>query len=274
MKNIFLITLIMGALGLAGISGCTPADIQALQGTLQNIDSVSGNITVKLKDGTTQSFNLTDVKVETIRQALGNASLEIGDHVTVKAHKTGKVEGLEVERAEIGGVIKSLGTGDVTITTKKQGDITLGIKPDTTIRIGEKGSANFSALKVGQRIEVKYDVNSKMAIRINVNAEESQGEISGRITAVDSVNLTVTVNSTKGVVVLKVTPNTTIKIEDKGTATLADLKTGQKIEAKYEAATLIATRLSVEDTHAEQEKHSQNETARDGQGKETKERER
>ncbi len=79
--KLFLTGILVTVMALV-VAGCTPAELEALRGTLHNIDSISGNITVKLKDGTAQSFNLTDVKVATIAQALGKASLEIGDQIT------------------------------------------------------------------------------------------------------------------------------------------------------------------------------------------------
>ncbi len=241
---------ILAAVMAVAAAGCTPAEIRALQGTLQNIDSISGNVTVKLKDGTTQSFNLTDVKVDTVRQALGKASLEIGDEIVVKARRDGKVQGIETERAEVGGVIKSLGTSNLTITTKKQGDITLIVTPNTTIR--DRGAANFSALQVGQRVEVKYEVSTMTALRINVNNEDATGEAEGVIQAIDTGNKTITITTNKsGNITLTVTANTSIRVEEKGTATFADLKVGQRIEAKYDVATMTAIKLKVEDEEEE-----------------------
>ncbi len=247
-----------GKLFMAGIlvtvmllvmAGCTPAELQTLRGTLQNIDSVSGNITVKLKDGTTQSFNLTDVKLATISQALGKANLEIGDQVVVKARKGGEVEEVETDNAEIGGVIVSLGTGNgtnnITITTQKQGNITLTVTPNTTIR--NRGAANYSSLQVGQRVEVKYDVITKTALRINVNNEDATGEAAGIIQAVDNTTKTITIATNKsGNITVTVTANTSIRVEDKGTTTFADLKVGQRVEVRYDVATKTAIKLTVE----------------------------
>jgi hypothetical protein len=169
-----LLAAILAVVMLVGVAGCTPGEIQALQGTVQNVDSVSGNVTVKLKDGSTKTFNFTDVKVETIHQALGSASLEIGDQVTVKAHKNGNVEELDAQNAEVNGVIKSLGTDNVTITTEKKGDITLQVTSETRIKINDKGTDSFSDLKLGQKVEAKYDVTSKKALRINVNIHKNE----------------------------------------------------------------------------------------------------
>jgi len=170
----FLLAAVLAVVMLVGVAGCTPAEVQALQGTVQNVDSVSGNVTVTLKDGSTQTFNFADVTVDTIRQALGGAGIQIGDNVTIKAHKNGDSEELDAQNAEANGVIKSLGADNVTITTKKHGDITLQVTSETRIRINTKGTDTFSDLKVGQQVEAKYDVASQKALRINVNIHKNE----------------------------------------------------------------------------------------------------
>ena len=167
----FLLAAILAVVMQVGVIGCTPAEVQALKGTVQNIDSVSGNVTVTLKDGSTQTFNFADVTVDAIRQALGSAGIQIGDNVTIKAHKSGDAD---IQNAEANGVIKSLGADNVTITTKKHGDITLQVTSETIIRINEKGTDTFSDLKVGQQVEAKYDVTSQKALRINVNIHKNE----------------------------------------------------------------------------------------------------
>jgi Cu/Ag efflux protein CusF len=264
-RKLFWLPAILAIVMMVGVVGCTPAELQALQGTLQNVDSVSGNVTVKMKDGTTQTFNFTDVKLETIRQTLGNATLEIGDQVTVRAHRNGKVEQVDVENAEVHGIIKELvagtgtGTGTMTITTIKKGDITLNITPDTKIRIEDKGTAAFADLKAGQEVEAKYEVSSMNTLRINVEINDEEGEIEGTIKSIDTTANTVTITTQKkGDIVLKVTPKTIIRIEDKGTAALSELKAGQKIEAKYDVSTMEALKLNVENGDDEQDGENNN----------------
>ena len=151
---------------LVAVAGCTPAEVLALQGTLKNVDSVSGNVTVTLKDGTTRTFNFNNVKIDTIKQALGNATLEVGDNVTVKIRNR-HVEEVHADYAEVSGVVKTVGADNVTITTKKQGDITLRVTANTTIR-KEGQTLKLSDLKAGQQVEAKYEVTTKNALRINI----------------------------------------------------------------------------------------------------------
>ncbi len=161
---------ILAAVMIVGFTSCSPGDLKAFKSVLQKVDGLSGNVTVTLKDGTTATFNLKDISVETIRKALGDASLEPGDNVTFEKGRHGEVKELKVRYAETQGIVKSLGTDNITITTKK-GDITFKVTPETQIKGGGKEKPVFSDLKVGQRIEVKYDVSSLKALKIVINAD-------------------------------------------------------------------------------------------------------
>jgi hypothetical protein len=162
LKWFLTVALAAGALLLIG-TACTPSDLQALEGTLQNIDTVSGNVTVKLKDGSIQTYNFNDVSVSTIRQALGKASIEIGDSVTIRRDRDGKVRKV---------VITRLGTANVTITDDHKKDITLEVADNTSIRLDGDAKGTFADLKVGQNVEAKYDVASGNAIRVSLETED------------------------------------------------------------------------------------------------------
>ena len=175
--------------------------------------------------------------------------------MTVKAHKNGKIEEVEVENAEVHGAIKAIGADNVTITTLKQGDITLKVNADTKIRVPGKGTTAFSDLKIGQSVETKYAVTTLTALRINVGgAEVNHGQVQGVVKAVDTTNKTVTITTkTNAEVTLKITANTAIRIEDQRTAALTDIKVGDKIEAAYEKGSLNALKIAVQDRDDEDE---------------------
>lgn len=247
-RKFFLVGILLVAMLVTiGVTGCTADQLTALEGVIQNIDTVSGNVTVKLKDGSTLTFNFTDVKAETIKQALGSLSIEPGDKVTIKEDKNGKVKEIEGNNVEVDGVIKSLGTDNVTIAMKK-GEVTLQVTSDTKIRIEDKGIASFSHLKVGQKVEAKYDVASLEALKIKVDDDEEEGEVEGIITAIDTDSQTVTVTTEEeGDVVLWVTSDTRIRIEDKGTATFANLTVGSQVETEYDESSMDALKIKVDD---------------------------
>jgi cold shock CspA family protein len=243
-----LLGVMLLAAMLLGTSACTAAELQALQGTLQNVDSASGTVTVKLSDNTTRTFEFKDVKLDTIRQSLGDASLAIGDQVTVKSNKNGHIQEVHTKNAEVDGIIKNVASDNVTITTAKKGDVTLTLTSETQIRIDDLVKATFSDLKKGQKVEAKYDVITNKALKISVDSGIAESKLEGTITAI-SDNATdksvVITNAKRGDITLKITSATLIRIEDKGTAGFSELQKGQRVEATYDADSLTALKLKV-----------------------------
>lgn len=249
-KRKFLLVgiLIVAMLVPVGVTGCTTEQLTALEGVIQNIDTVSGNVTVKMKDGSTQTFNFADVKAETIKEALGSLSIEPGDTVIIKEDENGDVQEIEGDYAEVDGIIKDLGADSIVITTEKRGDITLEVTPETVIRIEDEGTVDFADLQVSQYVEAKYDVTSLEALKLEVDIDEEEGEVEGIITAIDGANQTVTITAEEeGDITLQVTPDTRIRIEDKGTAAFADLAVGQQVEAEYDESSMDALKIKVDD---------------------------
>ncbi len=121
-----------------------------LEGTLQKIDSVSGQVTVKLKDGSVVDFNLKDVKPEAIVNAVGLPSLETGDAVVVERDKDKKVTALKTNTAELEGTIKALDN------EKKTAAIVSDDNQILEVKVGD--GAAFTALREGQWVTVKYNV--------------------------------------------------------------------------------------------------------------------
>jgi hypothetical protein len=230
---------------LVGFTGCTQADVLALQGTLKNVDSVSGVVTVTLKNGTTQTFNFNDVSIDTIKQAIGSATLEVGDNVTVKIRQQ-HVEEVHSQNAEVDGTIKTVGADNVTITTEKHGDVTLKVNAQTKIVVGDNKTSTLANLVVGQQVEAKYDVSTMTAIRIASETDrEGRGPLAqaeGIVRAVVGNTVTIGIGHGDNITV-NVTSNTTIKIEDSRTGALADIKVGQQVHASYDKSTKNAVRI-------------------------------
>jgi hypothetical protein len=175
-RKLFGLVALLAVVLLLGLTACSAQDVQSFQGILNKIDGLSGNVTVTLKDGTTTTFNLADVNLDTIVNALGNASLDIGDNVTIKKDNHGKVKRLEVRKADVEGTIHSLTADNVTITTEKRGDITLQVTPETLIITKATGTTALSDLKVGQKVEAKYDIASLKALKLKIDFENKQRE--------------------------------------------------------------------------------------------------
>ena len=285
-RKIFLVgMLIVAMLVTVGFTGCSAEQLIALQGVIQNADTLSGTITVKMQDGSIQTFNFADVKVETVIAALGGLSLEPGDTVIIKQDKNGQVQEVIGSFAKVDGIISGLGTDSVSINTEKGANITLEVTPETVIRIEgdgavddvddgavedvdegdvedvddgdvedvgdgdieDRGAGNFTDLQVGQQVEAKYDVTSLEALTITVD-DYAENDIEGTITAIDPDNHMVTIaTEEKGDIVLRVTSDTILRIEDKGTATFGDLELGLRVQAEYDVSSKDALKIKVDD---------------------------
>ncbi|MDO8750853.1 MAG: hypothetical protein Q7K03_06890 [Dehalococcoidia bacterium] len=243
----FLGVILVGSALLVSVA-CEGATQAQLEGILQNVDSISGEVTVTLKDGGTVTFNLKDVNVETLRQAAGSASLEPGTQVTLETDKDKKVKTVKARHAEVEGIIRSLDKEKKTLTVSsgEDGDTTLELTETTKIEIDDNKAATFDSLREGQEVEVKYDVETKKALKIEVDEEEDETELEGDITAVNQDAKTVTIRAKNGTVtVYRVTAST--KLELDGVATFEGLKAGMKVEAKVNGASNELIKLELKD---------------------------
>jgi uncharacterized lipoprotein YehR (DUF1307 family) len=269
-RKIFLVgILIVAMLVTVGLSGCSAEELKALEAVILNADTLSGTVTVQMKDGSIQTFNFADVKAETIIAALGGLSIEPGDTVIIKQDKNGNVQGVVGNFSEVDGIINGLGTDSVSIATEHGGNITLRITPETVIRIEDRGAANFTDLQVGQKVEAKYDVTTLNAVKITVEYDDDgegedqevgedreESDVEGNITAIDldSHNVTITTEE-KGDIVVHVTSDTIIRFDERGPAAFADLELGMQVEVEYEEGSMDALEIEVDDWGEEGDNH-------------------
>jgi phage terminase large subunit-like protein/Ni,Fe-hydrogenase maturation factor len=148
------------------------------------------------------------------------------------------------EGHELEGVISAIdtGAGTVTITPKEGGaDVVLKVDSTTVIKRNDK-IATLADLQVSDRVEAEYDPATMLASRIS--ARLNLVGLLGVISAIDTTGSTLTVTPKTGGpdVVLKVDSSTGIKRNGK-TATLADLQLGDRVEARYNPVTMLATKI-------------------------------
>ena len=248
-----------------GLTGCTAADLKQFQGMLKDIDSLSGNVTVTLNDGTTATFNLSEIDVQALKNTLGDISLEAGDNVTLKQDRNGKVKAMEVCFARAEGTIKSVDAGNITIATKDNHDITLIITQNTTIIQKTAGTVNAVSLQVGHRVEAKYDAATLQALQIKVDflkVSNQYIQLEGTIQSVGTDNTTITVTSKKqGDITLTVTPATLISLNSQGMVSFSSLKAGQKVTIKYDSTNMQAAKIIIQDGGKVKNQNQVNKTA-------------
>jgi hypothetical protein len=170
-KSFLVGILLVAMLVTVGVGGCTSDELTALEGIFQNMDSVSGTITVLLKDGSTQTFNFSDVKAETIRQALGDLSIEPGDTVISIDSVSGTIT---VQLKD--GSTQTFNFSDVKAETIRQALGYLSIGPGDTVILQVDRNGDVQEIEGNNNDVDDGDVN-------DVDEEEEELKVEGLVTA-------------------------------------------------------------------------------------------
>jgi len=285
-KRVALTGLVLGDQGTAvadtsnvliqlSVKGAT---VTTVQGGMASLNSGTG--TVQIKSGRKIKSAQTSGNTRVMRngQLSSLKSLTSFDtittHVTKSSTNAGTVQtALDIqaegpEEAEIKGTISAVTPatpGDptaippvppapatVTITPKVGSPVTLIVTANTIINVG--GATGTAAdLTVGMLVEAEYDATTLEAFHIEAEDEGDEAEIEGTITALDAVSCTldptipctVTITNANGSVTLTVNASTKIKRDD-ASVLLSDLQIGDAVSAEYNAVSLVANEIEVE----------------------------
>jgi hypothetical protein len=224
-------------------------------GIIEYLDTDSVTVAVEGEgDITLQVTPDTKIEIEDEGGA-GFEDLEVGQLAKAK-YDVISLEALEIEvengdEQGVVAVITAIDAGNYTVTImmEEEGDIVLQVTPDTKIEIEGEGEAGFEDLEVGQRVKAKYDTISFEALEIEVlNGEEE--DVEGVVTAIDTGNYRLTITTQEEEeLVLQVTSDTKIEIEDEGTAIFADIELGLEVKAKYDVISLEALEIEAKNGH-------------------------
>lgn len=219
------------------------------KGTIAAVDTAASTLTITPKNGGADVTLNVDASTFIKRngQPATLADLQTGDKVEAKYDSATMLAfrvKAEFKAGKVKGMIAAVDTAasTVTITPRKGGaDVTLNVDANTVIK--RKGPATLADLQVGDKIEAKYDPATMLALKIE--AEFKLAKVKGTIAAVDAAAGTLTITPKKGGadVTLNVDASTYIKRNGQP-ATLADLVVGDRVEAKYNAATMLAVKIS------------------------------
>ena len=258
-----LLALFMPLMLLAAIA-CTPSELELLEGILQNVDSVNGEITIVTKDGKTVTLTIaTEAPIDTEGATSALETLELGASVEVEVDEDGQVaQRIEARQAKIkgvivpGGIVQVDGNVEVTIETERGRRRTLTITDDTRIDLGEGFPGIPADLVEGQEVEVKFDPDSLVAFKIDTEEEEAKIEgviVPDGIVQIDDVTTEVTIETERGRrLTLVVGGRTRIELEGDFPGTVDDLAEGQDVEAKFDPFTRTAYKIEVEEEGAEE----------------------
>ncbi len=251
MKNLTLrehgvgrIMLLALPLLLAALIACTPEQVKSLEGILQNVDAVNGQITVLTKDGKTVTLTIsTQAPVQTEGATSALETLAVGTSLTVETDREGRVaQAITARQTKIEGAIVLIAGDKITVETERGVTRTLQVTAATRIELEEDFPGSLADLKVGMEVEVKFDSESLVAFRID--SEEEEAEIEGVIVAVQGNEVTIETDKGRRLSVV-VNDRTKIELAEDLPGTLADLRTGTEVEVKFDPSTRVAFKIEV-----------------------------
>ena len=238
---------------------CRGLDQNAIAGILQNVDSLSGQATVKMNDGSTMTFDLGQIDLSAVKAAAGSASLEVGDPVKLSLSGSGQnrqVRAAQAERLKVRGTIQSVSGQAVTITAENGVTLQVTVNAQTKIEVNDENTGTLADLQVGASVKVKYDPETNVAVKIELGDEEKgrgksdQGKeksrVTGEITSINAEKGTLVVLTDSGEVVT-ITVSSGTEIETEGADTFGSLIVGMTVKAKYDPATGIAKSIEVKE---------------------------
>lgn len=221
-----------------------------LHGAISAISSNTVSITPELGGAdVTLNVSLSTV-IKRSDAVISLSQLLVGDKVEAKYDSVTMIASViqsESNGGEVHGTVAAVdAVGSVITITPELGgaDVTLNVNGDTNILRNDL-PVSLGDLLAGDKVEAKYDV-ATMTARL-IESEMEDGEVSGVIAAVDSAAQTVTITPELGGanIVVKIGTSTVISRNDLP-AVLADLLAGDKVEAKYDSATMIASLVKAE----------------------------
>ncbi len=266
-----LLGLAIGAFGLTAAVGCTgleALDAEAAQAVVQNIDSLSGEVTVEFKDGTTTTFNLADVDIEALGQLIDGVALEAGDEVEVELDSSKRVRALTPHATNVLGVIRNVDTDANTLTIQAAygAELVVTLTARTRFDLDDDSHGTVTGLAPGMAVTVKYDTGTNEALRIrheHRNRDNDEDELKGVITALDPDAQSITVETQNGVSeTYTVQSYTEIEIHDD--AAFGDLEVGMLVKIEFDQDTLALYEVHVKVDDDDDDDHGRGHDEHDG----------
>ena len=220
------------------------------------VDTVGASSVAILPNGSDPLVTLTvnasteillDGKAATLADvSVGDFAWGVYDRTTMVADRLWFRTAPEHKHETIDGTVTVVGASSVTILPKTGGSaVTLTVDASTDIKIdGHPGT--LADVAVDDAAWAFYDPATKIASKLFIKTESRKRweTINGTVTAVGAASVTIQPRSGQAAVTLGVDSSTEIKI-DGSAGTLASIKSGNRIEAKYEATTHVAQYLIV-----------------------------
>ena len=234
------------ALTLLVAIACTPTEAALLEGILQNVDALNGEITIVTKDGKTLTLTIaTEAPVETEGASSALETLEPGTTGGLELDEDGQVvQRIEARQAKVKGIIVSIEGNEVTVETARGRTRTVTVTDLTRIELEDDFPGVLGDLSVGQQVEVKFDTESLVAFKIDT--EEEEAEIKGVVIQLDSGQLMIETERGRRLT-LVVGDRTRIELDDDFPGTYADLQVGDEVDVEFDPFSRTAFEIEIED---------------------------
>ena len=157
------------------------------------------------------------------------------------------------EEEDVEGTITAISGQDVTITPEHGSAVTVHVGTATVIKVSDSTGthiATLADLATGMQAAADYDPVSLVADHIVARAaEQHQSEVEGTVSAVDATASTISITPEHGGTDVALKTDSSTRISRNGAvATLADIKVGDQAEARYDATSLVASRIDARTT--------------------------
>ncbi|MBM3944519.1 MAG: DUF4382 domain-containing protein [SAR202 cluster bacterium] len=234
-----------------------------VRGTLQNVNTVAGTITVAGENGGQTVLRVgsdTSILVDGLVASFSGLAADIGAGITVTYYIETQVaswvrvesEGSAGVQATVSGVLTAVNpvSGAITIATQAGADLVLDVSSATRVLVdGAVATTATLAAHTGSRITVTYDTGTQVASSISAAGRTGGSfSVAGTLQSVNVFGATLVVLTAAGEqMTIQVTSDTIIMV-DGVSSSLVGLATeiGSSLTAEFDGETNLVTSVNVE----------------------------
>jgi|GEM_PF-1099181 len=241
--------------------GATGPALESSRGVFTSFDATASKLTMATVQGA-RSFLINSSTLVVRNGAPATAQgLAHGDALLVHAPAAAAgttataadIEADGPEEEDVEGTISTITGQDVTITPEHGSAVTVHVATATVIKISDATgthTATLADLATGMKAEADYDPVSLVADHIRARAaQQHQSDVEGTVSAVDATAGTLSITPQHGGTDVALKTDSATRISRNGAvATLADIRVGDKAEARYDATTKVASRIEARTT--------------------------
>ena len=213
--------------------------------------SIDGNkVTIQNGDDSTVVVTVDETtRIELEEDSHGSlADITVGANIEAKfdpeTDVAFKLE-LEQEKREIEGWVQSIVGDQLTIRTENGDEFTVTADENAKIELSDDTVGTLADIVDGLKIEVDFDPSSLAAFKIEIEHDEQEDEIEGRVKSFED-NLLIIETENGEEFTVTVDENVKIELADDSLGTVADILDGLEIEVDFDPSSLVAFKIEIE----------------------------